>query len=199
MSALLTLGLAFIAALALTTVAAAAASAAPEWLDNGFPISSRVTVTQKGILLVTDLRAGIAVECTVTGSGSVGPGAEGEQGAITAVACTTVKGSCSSPHAEWLEVPWSTRLGEFGGKVKNQIVVKSAWRIKCNGINTDTCAYTASALSVLMTKLSAVVDEELPVASNENTGKCTLFGGTEGDVSGALTIEGLLGNAISIS
>jgi hypothetical protein len=194
------LGLTLVAAMAFSALAAASAFAAPEWLSNGGAISTATSATQSGKVLLTDLSFGIAVECSGSGTGLVGPGATDVQETLTPSACTTVKGSCSSPSAVAVGLPWTTSLKENAKKeVEDSITSKSGYQVTCSGVIKDTCESAASAATVLVTQITAVVKEEFPVVANEKIAKCSLGGAEAGDVSGKFEVVGTNGDSVSVS
>ena len=130
MSKLKIAGLALIAVFAFSVVAAASASAAPEWLANGAAITSALPATITGELELEDtnvLGSAVSIKCSGSFKGTIGPGAtdlitevEGKAGEKTTLAggtpvvCAFVnKGPCETamtPLALALHLDWSTEL-----------------------------------------------------------------------------------------
>jgi hypothetical protein len=111
-----TLGLALVAALALSGVAAASASAAFEWKLNGVRVTESVPVKMEGSIQLVDKKGGLPggsdqVTCSVSNKGTVGT--EGK-GTITESSLTHCVGGgiCmgeTKPVAKAYHLPWATK------------------------------------------------------------------------------------------
>lgn len=194
------LGLALVAVVAFSALAAATASAGtlPEWLNNGASITEPVATKTTGKLLLTDLTFGIAVECNGGGTGTVGPGKEDLTKTLSPTGCETKKGTCASPSATAFNLPWLTELGLKGTTVKDEILTESGFSVTCSGVIKDTCK-AGAGVPVVLSVTNSPVEQEFPVAENENQANCSLGGSKSGDVSGKFKVEGESGsNKITI-
>ncbi len=191
--------LAMIAASAFGVATAAPTSAATlQWLSNGAAILTATAAVESGTVSLEDLKAGVGMQCVGTGTGTVGPGTTDVETTVKAEKCTITKGTCPSPSAEAVKLPWTTGLRAttaVGTGVEDAILSESGYAVTCAGIIKDSC--TSRGGVILVTQLSAVVQEEFPAADNEDIGTCSL-GGSEADISGSFSVEGTGGDSISI-
>jgi hypothetical protein len=145
-----------VAALALSGVTAAAASAA-QWLRSGSPVEKSTPVTHTGKFIITtwdEFKNKEVFTCKVSGKGTVN--AKGA-GTITAWNLTSCEesgegvykcetGTRSGPTA--LNLPWTTQLKEEGGRVVNDVGTAGelavTWECKASllgikGLYKETC------------------------------------------------------------
>lgn len=182
------LGFALIAALVFSVIGSAAAFAAsPEFLDNGATIAagSKIAADSEGTVTLTDLAAGVAVECTGTDSGIITGEKTATEEVVTATACTTVKGSCSSPLAAAVKLPWTFELKNGTTNPLLNALKETGWDVTCSGIISDTCT-SAAGLPVLelLLPIEDPLHFEWPATPNEGIGNCSLGGSKQGDVAG---------------
>lgn len=165
------IGLALVAALAMSVVAASSASAAHLWLIGGKLVASPVKIHSLGLLLLFDKTApgGESVlHCHGYDDGTVGPHALDLILAITAellgknpsIHCNKVKGACESTSlilALAVGLPWHTELYLEGTEVRDHITSdtsggKIGWKVTCKvpllGTVTDECTNTLSSVKV---------------------------------------------------
>lgn len=200
MTRLRILGLALVAVFAMGAVVASAAMASPEWLENGSPLTSKVAITSKGTLKLSDTGTPIGtvtVTCAGTDKGTIGPGAEDEVTEIKASSCTSSQ--CSgTPTAEAVNIAptlaggiWQTKLETVGTEIRDKITTTSGtkvvgWTVHCTILGkteTDTCTSASSSTKMTNNKTTGNVEAEFEAKSPK--AKCTLSGGKEtGGVSG---------------
>lgn len=109
--------------------------------------ANNLTVPDKFTESFTDLGIGTTVSCSGSGEGKVGPEAADLQTKLTVSECKTVKGTCGSPMAEAIRLPWKTELYAPGSEeVRDKIMSggagNPAWKVTCIvlGIKVvDTC------------------------------------------------------------
>jgi hypothetical protein len=200
------IGLAIMAALAMSAVAAGSASAALEWLINGAPITKAKTVESLGTLQLEDhslLSGNTKVECKGKDEGTVGPGGvdliskiTGHAGELT-VTCTFINtGNCNAspaPLAMAVNLPWKTLLlteanGEIRDTVESDGNGEPGWEVKCtvgSTVTTDTCTGTTSTGmdNVLGVGVDALFDAKSAHA------KCSIGGTGAGVVTGTDVIK----------
>jgi hypothetical protein len=155
------IGLAIMAALAMSAVAASSASAAHLWLIGGKLVASEVKIHSLGLLLLTDHTAplgAVQIHCHGFDAGTVGPHALDLVTSVTTtllgtndkITCTYDKqGGCESspaPLALAVNLPWHTELYLVGTEVRDMIVSSGAgspgWKVTCKtflGTVTDEC------------------------------------------------------------
>jgi len=185
------IGLALVAALALSVVAAASASA-HEWLIGGKAIAKATAVTSKGTLELEDSKAtggAVKVSCTGIDKGTVGPGAADEITSITnekgenTITCTFVKnGACeagTAPTAAAVDLPWKTTIEAVEGRTRDVIRENGkgepGWAVTCKtflGNITDTCKTKEgnTALAEVAEGVNATFDAFSPKATCSNGG-----------------------------
>jgi hypothetical protein len=165
------IGLALVAALVMSAVAAGSASAAHLWLINGKLVASPVKVHSHGLLLLTDDTApggATQVHCFGYNSETVGPHASDLVETVTStllgankkIPCAFDKqGLCdaTAPTAEAINLPWRTELTLFtGGELRDLILPHGAagnpgWAVTCHtllGNMTDKCTSTLGSVKV---------------------------------------------------
>jgi hypothetical protein len=169
------IGLALVAALAMTAVAASSASAAHLWLVGGKLVASPVKVHSQGLLLLTDhnplgnTSLETVLHCKGFDDGTVGPHALDLVLAVTKellgteprITCTFDKaGGCESspaPLALAVNLPWHTELYLVGTEVRDMVVSdvagkKAGWKVVCKapllGTITDECTATLGSVKV---------------------------------------------------
>ena len=166
------IGLAVVAALFMSAVAAGSASAAHEWLLNGASIGAATKVHSLGLLLLTDHTAPLGetlIHCVGYDAGTVGPGAADLVESITkellgtnnVIECAIVKaGGCKSgtiAKASAIHLPWKTELYLEGTELRDMITEdgtagQPGWSVTCTNIlggsTTDTCTSTLGSTGV---------------------------------------------------
>lgn len=209
-----TLGLALLSVFAFGAIAASAAFAEHEWLFNGGPVTSELTVLSEteevGGLLLEDMKGGlfgegIDVLCSGLDEGTVGPGGkdlvtkifdlEGRESPPNEIICESMSASCGAP-VEVLPVnlPWSTELflnglGEFRDLVGPGNGGEPGWSVTCHtsiGPVTDTCTGHTNVAVSNTTEGDVLItfDSGKP----EETATCTRGGEKQGLVEGAILI-----------
>jgi len=204
------IGLALVAVFAISALASASSSAL-QWLSNGKPITAATSISSKavGSLLLADLSATggeVAIECTGTDKGTVGPGAMGSVSAITATECSFQKGlngSCTSSDsvtAKAVNLPWLTGLTTEGTHTRIPLSGTGGnpgWAVECTvaGIIKvqDTC--TSASAAPLAINAAGGVDAvfELPESAN-----CSLGNATSGMVIGTDLNESPAGSTLTV-
>jgi hypothetical protein len=205
------IGLALVAALFMSAVAAGSASAAHEWLINGAPLTSTLKVHSVGLVLLEDTKApggAVQVHCKGFDAGTVSPGGLDLVESVTAellkgsdkIPCTFDKvGACKSnvtPTALALNLPWRTELVLNGTSVRDLILAdghgEPGWSVTCTnifgGTTEDHClAEAGKPGSVSLTNVAGGVlgtfDKLTPNA------KCSLGGAESGHVEGTVLTE----------
>jgi hypothetical protein len=205
------IGLALVAVLAMSSVAAAGASA-HEWLLNKKPITTATKIHSLGLLLLFDHNppAGeVIVHCKGFDAGTVGPGAVDLIQSITAellgtndlIPCTIDKaGGCKSgttAKALALNLPWHTELYEEGGEVRDMVTADGAgepgWDVTCENIlggkTTDACNAPLGSTGKLINLVGGLgVSTEFDAKSQ--AANCKV--GTEALRTGAGLVRGLI-------
>jgi hypothetical protein len=196
MSRIRIIGLALVAVFAFSAVAAASASAAPEWLVAGAKPTSPVAVTSKteGKLKLTDEGVGVTVECEGTDKGTVGPKSADTVSTVTPKnPCTVTAGTAlcgTTANASALHLSWETSLiepvaGEIRDEVKNS-TNNPGWKVECLGglKTTDECTGDSSTLIHNNTPAAGVVTAEFEAKSAH--ANCTVGGTGKGKVEGKI-------------
>lgn len=147
---------AILAVFALSAVAATAAFAESEWLEDG----AAITTAKEALLeLMTGLKlkdtgTGVEVECEKGESvGKVGAGAKDE---VTSATCTKVNTKATEGSGTCTEVlgltavklPWKTEI-VLSGTAFRDLLIKGAYLVKCKtilGTVEDECVTTNSSL-----------------------------------------------------
>jgi hypothetical protein len=202
------IGLAIMAALAMSAVAAGSASAAHQWLIGHAAITSPVTIHSHGLLLLEDTKAtggAVKVHCAGHDVGTVGPGALDLVTKVTLellgtkkqIACNIdTAGQCKQPvTAEAVNLPWHTELTliTLGGipTVRDMLMSSGAgnpgWAVTCNtilGNVTDTCTLALGHTGVqnVSTGVNAIFDANSPNAN------CSQGGAGTGVVRGTVSL-----------
>lgn len=192
-----------IAVLTISLIVTALASAAPEFLINGQPITSKKenSITSSSLLLEeTSLK--IDITCEVSGTGTVGPGATDTTSTLTTSKCES-KSGCSTVNAVTaVNLPWKTELLDVGASEIRDAITSGGsgapgWLIECTVLGvkvSDTC--TTAEASSKATNLENNVDmtfEETSELSN-----CTLGGAKTGLTLG-LFLESIIGVKLEVN
>lgn len=138
----------------------------------------------------TDSGLGTSVTCSGTGEGTIGPEAADKQTKLTVSSCTTVKGTCGTPMAEAIHLPWNTELFEpVSEEVRDRFSSSGGlpgWKVTCTilGIKViDTCEGETNAKIVNgQGKVEATFDAKSPRV------KCSMGGAEAGIIEGPETI-----------
>lgn len=194
------IGLAILAALIMSAVAAGSASAAHEWLINGAPITVAKKVHSLALILLEDSKVfggAVQVHCHAFDAGTVGPGGLDVVESVTLellgtkdkLHCQFVKkGLCGAtpPTALAIHLPWHTLIVLIGTEVRDLILADGngapGWSVTCS-VGTDTCEEEAGAMGTTsLTNVSegvlATFDSKTPRA------KCSMGGAGAGVVTG---------------
>jgi hypothetical protein len=185
-----TLALALVAVFAFGAVAAASASAF-EWQINKKAIAKAKTIKSKGTLKLTDKKGGlfgeaVTIKCEGTDEGTVGPGVADTITKATATNCKTEAGTCPTPVASALHLPWGSKLTSatrdtitFGGKAQEEKKEAPGWKVTCSGIVEDECsAVTNVGIENVAKGVNAIFDASSPKAN------CSRGGAGQGEVLG---------------
>ncbi len=132
----------------------------------------------------------VRIKCKVKATGKVEPEGKDTIEAAELKECKVVKGTCGSPKAEAIHLPWNTELKEEASKeirdgIKNSGAGLPGYKVTCTVIIkvTDTCEAETS------TSIANNVTESLVEASFEaksGKAKCSLSKKESGSVSGTL-------------
>jgi hypothetical protein len=211
-------GLALVAVAAFFAVSVASASAAPEWLVGGNPVTVLTSVTTTGLLTLTDLKASFlgasSVDCEGTLVGSVGAGGEDEITEIigsegkkytsanatlgaTFIECKGVAG-CEGNGLVWpIGLPWLTQLELSGTAIIDDTKANAGemgYAIECSifGVKEeDSCTQALFAPSFI--ENMATENDTLFLVAEENASHCSLSGENSGDAAGEGLIAPLTG------
>lgn len=202
---------------------ASPATAAPEWLRNGAPITAASQVnltTGTGRLLFEDTKGAggqpIDVECPFTGKGTIGPVAAGKitEMNISLANCVSVSNCGVKPEeASVINLPWVTEVILVEVMTVDLYLMdfleeagKGApgWLIKCGGFD-DTCTNNSLTepafleLSNETVNMISLVDAAFHPAEQNSFFNCSLGGAKAGLNNGLFTIEDPGGASISVS
>jgi hypothetical protein len=220
-------GLCLVAAFAVSLVASATASAAKweqcsnenngltKWknsncteAESGGPwnwkeVTSTERVELNGTLELKDkevtVLGEVAVICSGTGGGSIGPAKYGRIETLKAVGCVPVK-VCEAPvTAKPLGLPWQTELFETEGKKRDKITATNngnpGWSVTCNtvlGVKTDECTTpTGKEGTPEQTNKQATGSVQATFNSSAGKAKCTMSNnklGEAGEIIGAIQV-----------
>ncbi len=114
-----------VAALALSAIVPALASAQTTWALNYQPVSKSTAVEWNGQLRMNDTTVPQDVECTEKAEGSVGTAGAGEVTKLTVSKCTGVKGCEKKETGTTIiprNLPWHTELVLVGGALDIRLV-----------------------------------------------------------------------------
>lgn len=191
------MGLAAVAALVMSAVAAGSAFAAHEWLVGGASLASPVKIHSEASLELEDAKAtlgAVRVSCAGHDAGTVGPNALDLVESITLellgtktkIGCTFIKnGACNSgvePTAEAVNLPWHTELYLEGTEVRDMITENGTggthlpgWAVTCKtalGNITDTCTVALGSTGVeqMAEGVLAKFEKKSPKANCSNGG-----------------------------
>lgn len=201
-----TLGLALVAVFAMGAVAAASASAAPEWKLNGIVLTSPSAVTSKGTLKLEDTGTGVQVECTGSDKGTIGPKSVDEiteikvEGPLAKNRCKVLKGTSlcgTEAEAVALNLDWGTALEEpVVNEIRDKITNAGndpGWEVKCLGglKASDKCTGDTSTLMHNNTPAAGEVTAEFEAKSAH--ANCSVGGTGTGVVTGTNVIKSAAG------
>ncbi len=170
-------------------------------------------VRSKGTLRLANHFAKVALECSGTNKGTVGPGSKDETTEIKATECKRVEGTnltCPEPsNAVAVNTPWVTEvvLVEEEGVKKVRDIVKAknggefGWKVECNKKVSDECLVTESTTGIKNNEALGSVESTFDAKTPD--AKCKLHGPEEGEkpglVTGTVFIEALSGSQIRVS
>jgi len=204
-----TLGLALVAAVVMSAVAVASASAAHEWQINGKAIATPVKVHSLGLLLLSDrvLGATTRLHCHGFDAGTVGPGGHDLIEKITTTLlgtnerfhCTVVSaGNCNANKlilALPLHLPWLTLIKLVGTEVRDLVEKDGSggnpgWKVVCfdsvfGTETTDEC--TKATNTTGLANVAAGVEAKFDAITEPTT--CTKGEANQGKVEGTDLIE----------
>jgi hypothetical protein len=182
------LGVAVIALVALSAVAASSAFALESvWLVNGAKPTAAVATDSTGAnFLLEDTKSADIVCATVTDEGNVGPGAADKTTAVVFNNCVASGAACTVTP---LFLPWETKVELVGGVFKDK-VTKAGYKSECTilGIKvTDECKKEGGFIE--LSNLGTNVDANF-LATEEGT--CTTGGiGLAVGLEEVLTVSGV--------
>jgi hypothetical protein len=174
-------------------------NAGTEWETKAVTETSEVTSSTvpgtKGLEL-EDKKAGTAITCVGSGTGTAGANGSDSVVTIKATNCKIVAGkagSCEEPvTARAINLGWSTRLAEVGGVVRDEVrsLVSGkapGYAVECEvgGIFkiTDECTGPIST-NAIANRAEGTVETEFDKTSEGELGNCTVGGEKQGRVSG---------------
>ncbi len=201
------LGLALVAVFAFSAIAAGAAFAESEWLVDGSPVlaGEKIHVEMTGTLILEDMGKGspTTVECSGSGLGVVLNGGLDIQEEAVATSCKTLAGTCGSPLAVALNLPWTTEISLATGAFRDLITGgtggEPGYEVTCFGIFHDAClGKTSTGLENMSTETPADVLSIFSATLSE-AGNCNLGGAGEGLVVGEVLVQALEGLALAVS
>jgi hypothetical protein len=172
-----------------------------EWVQ----LTSAVKSVSEGELELEDSEStlgAVRLKCKVSSTGVVGPHSEDKIETASVTGCTVVKGTCGSPKAEAVHLPWNTELveetgGEFRDKIKNSGAGLPGYKVTCTVIIkvSDTCeAETSTGVANNLTE--GLVEAKFETKSGK--AKCSLSKKESGTVTGTLKTKTSSGAAISV-
>ncbi len=219
-------GFCLVAMFAMSVVAVATASAAPVWeqcSEGGTATKysehqcvkaegsgkwqwNEVKNTEKavggGTLILRDnstLLGKVAVECSGTDTGSVGPGKFDRIEKITTVSCKNVE-NCTKivKTAEPLNLPWQTELYETEKTVRDALRgtisgKPPGWKVTCEVLGTEVPDECTSEEGTTLLENRLTAGELLVLAvfqgkAKSGSAKCSAGSATSGEVIGSLAI-----------
>jgi len=203
-------GLALSAMLLISGLAVANASA-HQWTDNGaaIPVGTSVATIGHGTLTITDTNgffgSTVSIECTGDTTGTVGPGAADTTSTVTVTECKTDVGTCGSPSASAIHLPWKTELSTVGSPAILRDTIRAdgagapGYKVKCTIFGstiTDECSSERGQPKV--TSMTVPVNLEFDAGSG--TADCTLGGKEAGHVRKSVDVTAAkAGHSITIS
>jgi hypothetical protein len=204
-------GLMLVAALALSAVAVASASA-HEWLIGGKAVAKATKITSEGTLELEDSKViggAVRVICTGKDEGTVGPGATDEITNITNAAGTSktiickfaknakgeeIRGACEAeakfaPKAVAVNLPWVTTIETVEARTRDVIRAHAGggepgWSVTCKAglLGEQVDTCTAPAGNTALAEVAGGVDATFD--ANSPKAKCTKGGAGAGSVTG---------------
>jgi hypothetical protein len=214
------------AAACLLAVMAAPALATPKWYEckeqsggkytekecatTGSPgtfelveVKTAVASISEGELELEDSESSIGavrVKCTVVSEGTAGPEKKDTITSATLSSCKVVKGTCGSPTAVAVHLPWNTELtepteGEIRDNIKNSGSGLPGYTVTCTVIIKvkDTCEGETST-KITNNFSSSLVEATFEKKSPKAT--CSLSKKVSGSVEGTLKTKSKSGVAI---
>jgi hypothetical protein len=170
-----------------------------EWVE----ITKATEVVMEGELELEDSESSIGavrVKCKIMGEGTV-LGSTGSIAVVKLEKCAVVKGTCGSPTAEAIHLPWSTELkeeasDEIRDEIKNSGSGLPGYTVTCTVIIKikDTCEGETTA-GIVDSLKEGLVEATFEAKSSKLT--CSLSKKVSGSVGGTLKIMAKSGAAIS--
>jgi hypothetical protein len=168
-----------------------------EYLVSGEAVTTATNVTMTGKLVLEDMGSGaIAVECEGNGKGTVNSGGKASQTEATATGCKTVKGTCGSPNAKAVGLPWASTIDLSEGEPRS--LFTGGYTVTCFGIIKDECSGETSAKIENMS-LETPPDLLLIFDAKTQPGNCSVGGVGQGLVTGEILISAEGGLSLAIS
>jgi hypothetical protein len=202
------MGFMLVVALAVSAMASTTASAL-QWLLNGTPLTSAVSVTSKSTLELSDLAASggaVAVVCEGTDKGTVGPGDRDEVTEITESECEFHEGedgACEASKevkAGALNLPWLSLVLDVELLTVDKITAEGGkgpgWSVTCTVAGIIKVADECTSSSI-----QAEVENETPGVNLLFTGEtasCSVGSKTSGMVLGTDLIEDPTGKSLEV-
>jgi hypothetical protein len=217
--------LAMVTALAVSAVASASASAAPEWLVEGKPVTASTPVTFTLNKFKAYNIGGVVIECAAaSGAGTVAPSGAGSITEFKLSKChRNSAGNCKSEtleeqeKTEWvrmLHLSWPTKLKEFDGRLKDWVEPNAGqpmgFEWECVGFLgthiAEHCEMRATGVKeipwgTLLTSLendATTVQQRFETLREEPRFECSgSYGSVEGEFDASIQLKGPEGKALS--
>jgi hypothetical protein len=175
-----------------------------EWRQVGAALTAPVATVSKGTvkLRVVDHELSFTTECSVTGEGSVEPGAAGTQTKWAMSSCKAIAGECESEKAgslEALNLPWNTALTVAGGVTRDLITNShgtAGFEMTCYTIFGKIGIACTGTFNTIMENVTGGVDARLETEALACDGP-TEF--TKGIVEGTQTVEATKGGKLEVT
>jgi hypothetical protein len=192
-----------IAVLTISFIVTSVASAGPEFLINGLPITSKKeNQITSGSLLLEETSLKVDITCEVSGTGTVGPGAADTTSTLTISKCESKSGCEPTITVTAVNLPWKTELLDVGASEIRDMITSGGsgspgWLIECRVLGvkvSDTC--TAAEASSKATNLENNVDMTFDETSESST--CTI-GGAKTGLNLGLILESIIGVKLEVN
>ena len=169
-------------------------------------ITTATEAVTEGNLQLEDSKStlgAVRVECKIKSTGKIGPGKADSVEKAEATGCKVVKGTCGSPTAKAIHLPWTTELTESEGKVRDLIKNSGkglpGYEVTCTVLIkvTDTCeGETSAATTNNLTE--GIVEETFDAKSPK--AKCSVSKENTGSLEGTLKVKAPAGaEAVRVS
>jgi hypothetical protein len=182
-------------------IVAVSSASATEWLLNGAPIASAISVDSEdvGSLLLQDHGAFTEPDllCTETDEGTVGPGAADTETVFTVTGCVTDSGECRNVIFKAVDLPWRTELVLVGTAIRDNLKANGkgepGYETACEtfiGTLHDTCKTELWSAGFVENNASGV---KFAFDATTEPANCSLGGAKAGLIEGFLLILPLTG------